>query len=369
MWFDVISASSIPPRPIKRLAHPATRALEILPRQHRTPPALDDRRSSISLHSTTLRHTDSFRLTISAFKEDFHLHLRPTDHLIHPSARINYFHTGPDGQNILSHSEPLPRESVRAYWGEVIPAYHSPSRMREDAAGVTPRPTGKSELGWARIVIHHQGDIAQDIPPIFEGAFSVNSVVHHVMTRENYLRNRLALDPEPSFHLNDPDSHLVIWRDSDIMSVHEEQLARPGDGSLDVEYQPTRLQTCGHDTLSFNTDSLLNPALRKAALHPWYDPFGVLGVSLGNESVVKRDDVAGGGTGNNFASSIGQNAGCPQSQKVIYMGVAADCEYTQQYGSPQNATTQILTNWNTASALYKVCAPPPPECFPSVLGT
>lgn len=36
------------------------------------------------------------------------------------------------------------------------------------------------------------------------------------------------------------------------------------------------------------------------------------------------------------------------------MGVAADCEYTQQYGTPQNATMQILTNWNTASALYKV---------------
>ena len=53
-------------------------------------------------------------------------------------------------------------------------------------------------------------------------------------------------------------------------------------------------------------------------------------------------------------NSIGQNAGCPQSQKVVYMGVAADCEYTQQYGSSQNATTQILTNWNTASALYKV---------------
>jgi hypothetical protein len=36
------------------------------------------------------------------------------------------------------------------------------------------------------------------------------------------------------------------------------------------------------------------------------------------------------------------------------MGVAADCEYTNQYGSQQNATMQILTNWNTASALYKV---------------
>jgi hypothetical protein len=45
------------------------------------------------------------------------------------------------------------------------------------------------------------------------------------------------------------------------------------------------------------------------------------------------------------------------------MGVAADCEYTQQYGSLQNATTQILTNWNTASALYKVYKSSPEAFF------
>ena len=37
------------------------------------------------------------------------------------------------------------------------------------------------------------------------------------------------------------------------------------------------------------------------------------------------------------------------------MGVAADCEYTSNYGTAQNATQAIITNWNTASALYKVC--------------
>ena len=41
------------------------------------------------------------------------------------------------------------------------------------------------------------------------------------------------------------------------------------------------------------------------------------------------------------------------SQKVIYMGVAADCVYTSTYGGVQNATQQIITNFNTASALYK----------------
>jgi hypothetical protein len=36
------------------------------------------------------------------------------------------------------------------------------------------------------------------------------------------------------------------------------------------------------------------------------------------------------------------------------MGVAADCTYTSKYGSQDNATRQILTNWNSASTLYKV---------------
>ena len=35
------------------------------------------------------------------------------------------------------------------------------------------------------------------------------------------------------------------------------------------------------------------------------------------------------------------------------MGVVADCEYTKLNGGTQNATQQILTNWNTVSLLYK----------------
>ena len=37
------------------------------------------------------------------------------------------------------------------------------------------------------------------------------------------------------------------------------------------------------------------------------------------------------------------------------MGVAADCTYVSKYNGQENATTQILTNWNSASSLYKVC--------------
>ena len=54
-----------------------------------------------------------------------------------------------------------------------------------------------------------------------------------------------------------------------------------------------------------------------------------------------------------FVDHIGDGSGCPTSPKIVYMGVAADCTYTQQYGSQTNATQQILNNWNSASALYR----------------
>jgi len=44
-----------------------------------------------------------------------------------------------------------------------------------------------------------------------------------------------------------------------------------------------------------------------------------------------------------------------QNACQLYMGVAADCAYVSIYGNKQNATTQILTTWNSASSLYKVC--------------
>lgn len=36
------------------------------------------------------------------------------------------------------------------------------------------------------------------------------------------------------------------------------------------------------------------------------------------------------------------------------MGAAADCAYVQFYGDQDKARMQILTNWNSVSALYKV---------------
>ncbi|KAF8168348.1 zinc metalloprotease [Crassisporium funariophilum] len=344
-WSQLTDAHSAPARLLKRVANPLTLSLEILPRDRlsSSPESLIKRQSP---PPNSLRYDDSFRLILSAYNETFHLHLRPNDHLIHPAARINYYTTLSDGREVLSHTEPLLRESVKAYWGEVIAAYHSPARMREDTAGVYPQPH-PADLGWARIMVHSQGDSARGVSPVFEGAFSSSGVIYHIMTKENYLRNKLDLDPFLSHPVDHTDEALVIWRESDVMTPEEEHFAKTGSHPTENVVVP---QSCGHDRLDFN-DPTQNPMLNRPT-SSWLDH--LINPFL-NDSIYRRDDVptGNGGMGTNFVDSIGSTDGCPSSQKVLYMGVAADCTYVSMYNGQENATTQILTNWNSASSLYK----------------
>ena len=168
----------------------------------------------------------------------------------------------------------------------------SSDRLREDTAGVLPRPSGRYELGWARITVYDQGDASAGRPPVFEGAFSVAGVVHHVQTKENYLRNKHRLDPHLALAEDHPDANLVIWRDSDVMNRHEHA------GALNVPLGSVKAagETCGHDHIDFNTDPTLNEAIRRPpaqASTPWYDALGLLPTS----NMTRRDDVAGGGMG------------------------------------------------------------------------
>lgn len=75
-----------------------------------------------------------------------------------------------------------------------------------------------------------------------------------------------------------------------------------------------------------------------------------------------------------FTATIGNTNGCPTSQRVVYMGVAADCQYVRQKGGADEARNAIvrplqyftlaigtdarsllcqLNNWNLASGLYR----------------
>ena len=144
-------------------------------------------------------------------------------------------------------------------------------------------------------MVHDHGDSNAGVPPVFEGAFTVNGVTHHISTSDNYLRNKQQLDPE-IVDLTHSDAGLVIWRDSDVLQQHEEAALRLKRG-LPPNVSPLhRPASCAHDSLTYNTDPLENPALRRPQQpSSWYDPFSMLDPYSPNISAYKRDDVAGNG--------------------------------------------------------------------------
>ena len=312
---------------MKRVAYPSTLSLEILPR-HRisSTSSIIKRRYPFP---NSLLYDDSFRLILSAYNETFRLHMRPNDHLIHPAARINYYTRLPDGREVLNRTKPLLRESVLAFWGEVIAEHHSPARMLEDTAGVIPKPH-PADLGWARLIVHHQGNVANGIPPIFEGAFSVENEIYHLTTKENYLRNKHSFDP-PIETIN---NLLVIWRESDVMTPEEEYFVKTGRQPTEEVSIP---QSCGHDRLEYN-NHYQNPILNKPS--PPSPLHRLLYPQFLNETIFRRDDsLPTSGTSQSkcvlqyffllslnrprsFINSIGSSTGCPTSSKVVCTGIS-----------------------------------------------
>lgn len=214
------------------------------------------------------------------------MHLTPNNQLIHPAARITHY--APDGS--VTKTVPLLRSSVLVYEGVVIDEAWTAHRLREDAAGGVSRPWDEpppGELGWARIMVHEQGNPDAGLAPVYEGAFSVLGEVYHILTRENYVRSRGHRDAHPDdlIGVDLLDNGLVIFRDSDM------------------EKPPiTEAHMCSHDALEFNND-VTHPVQQAGQHHEpkytgaaWYDPLGLFDTPepvprMG--MLGKRDDVAG----------------------------------------------------------------------------
>jgi hypothetical protein len=184
-----------------------------------------------------------------------------------------------------------------AFQGEVVHNDHTLQRLREDIAGGLNRgfnrPSGS--LGWASIIIHHQGDIQRHKTFIRRFLQRRWGCPSHRNPR-NYVRSKGIRDPDPDLEI--ADGSLVIFGGSDAMTVAEESA---GTGFQAIA--PSTVQMCAHDRLEYNRDALRHPVLRTgAALDTtrtttgWYDPVWLskspfvdmhLGMSM------KRNDVTG----------------------------------------------------------------------------
>ncbi|GAA5985974.1 hypothetical protein JCM10908_006356 [Rhodotorula pacifica] len=342
------------------------------------------------------RWNDRFLLSFLGHSgEPIILSLRPTANLV-PSGGVRSVQRWRDDATgeWKSAVEVLGREAMRAYEGWVVHENEDlESWVREEEAGVV-RPVDAS-AGWARIVLSDDNGPATSAQPLqFKGAYSDNGELFTIHSTERYLHTRELLDPEPqpiqtlrkrSFGTNESEEIayeyqyplMTIVRDHDVLSPAEqaEALSKRGLPLPGDDQSPT----CSHDQLAFNIDPahpvFANSHLLTNVTTPWFpfSPFGTphdelftpadLSIASPRRSFIPRghsrtkrqgNDISGSnGQSSNFINSIGSTAGCPKQQRVVFIGVAADCTYVQSFSSPAAAREQILTDFASVSALYQ----------------
>ncbi|KAK4547943.1 hypothetical protein LTR36_010662 [Oleoguttula mirabilis] len=294
-------------------------------------------RNPISAHSAIQNatiHTHNHRITaLSAFelsfniRDDLHVKfsLEPNHDILADDATVAYL--APDGT--ISRKESIDRLGHKVFKG---------------TAWIQRPSIGQSKwqsVGWARVMVTRDGAV-----PHFEGAFAVEHDHHHIQSSRNYMRTRHPLDPE-AVEAVDGQEYMVVWRDSDILP----SAAQLKHQDLRRSVQDDDVPSCQADVLSFNTQPD----------HPVYlgmskrdtKSFGSMDFAhlFGKRQI---DSTTSGNSGGvNLVSTIGNSAGCPTTRKVALVGVATDCTYTSSFNSTESVRENVISQMNTASALYE----------------
>ncbi|KIS69376.1 uncharacterized protein UMAG_02711 [Mycosarcoma maydis] len=378
-----ITARSTRSGPLQRIARTSNIKVERIPR-------------SEHLHLQARSDTgSSLRLSFRAFQQDFHLHLQPNEHMLHPDGtRVRYFGVNETtGESYVESSETLYPGDVPAYHGVVVHSSFSPRRLEEDRAGVARDIYQDHDLGVvgrAAIMLHDDGLVSG--APSFSGSFDWFGNVHYIETPRSYIAKRQAQDPWLESRSSSSGS-MVVHRDSDIT-------LEPRDDTFTTNF--TASMACSSDVLDYNSHNRLvlsddtNDASslsvysffkspiparlsRRELSSGWNDLFArsiqddivetpqassdafIYHKALDDylEPTFQRRQATGNdiGNGNNqtnsFENVIGSTAGCPRSARVVYAGVASDCAYTERFGTQDDTRREILNNMNSVSNLYR----------------
>ncbi|KAF2806159.1 uncharacterized protein BDZ99DRAFT_422504 [Mytilinidion resinicola] len=292
---ELVSGSSTARNPLKTLA--IAKNPSILTQNHRV--------TAIS----------SFDLAFDLAGSRVRLSLEPNYDIIADGATVSYL--GKDGT--ITKIEPIDRLAHKVFKGTAW--------LKRGSGPWT-------NVGWARIVIRRDG-----LDPLFEGAFTVHHDHHHVQLSSNYKATRDVLDPELGGR---DDDYMVVFKDSDIMSVRDHaELKRDTESKY----------ACQSDNLEFNLmpDHPVYAGMRKREDDFWAAPISSL---FGKRQI---DNPSGGGNsaGVNLVSTIGDTQGCPTTRKVALVGVATDCTYTGSFNNTETARQNVITQMNSASSLYE----------------
>ncbi|KAH8888318.1 hypothetical protein GQ53DRAFT_262642 [Thozetella sp. PMI_491] len=283
--------------------------------------------SSVLQVDDAIIHTASHRVhALRPFELSFYLHnrkqkvrlsLHPNFDILAEDAAVQY--VGADG--VVHAIEPIDRHEHKVYKGDAFIRHEGHSEW--------------TNAGWARINIHQDGD-----RPIFEGAFRLDGVHHHVQTSARYRQTMVAGDPEIEFR---SEEYMIVWRDSDVIELSSE--AQWGHDDLRKRMIRTPLD-CSSDQLLYNRDES-NLAYRA-------DDVSLNTVNARNLFGRQIDDPTGGnGAGVNLTSTIGNTNGCPTSRKVALIGIATDCNYAGLFASNATVRSNVIQQINTASQVYE----------------
>lgn len=330
-WSPVTQAHSRKQPPFRRAHTPFNPSIRLL---RRSPNAFEWRKSLLPRPtSDDIRHDDTFLLNFSLSPEDEPISIvfKPAADLLHRDATLI-------SQN--SPSERLFSHQFRVFEGEVVHEADVEDVWAQTAASVLRPQSRHPSRGWARLLLRDDG--------AWDGSAHIDGETWHFKPTHVYERERTLLSPEiPMTALvrrGKLGGNTVILLSRDSMTHEEEAFELRKRGLRSASYDAGE-PSCSHDTLEFNLDQLEQysyaSSLERAALERRSGPL------LG-----KRQDIQGGNASSSFASSIGSTQGCPNEQKVLFVGVAADCTATQVFGSTNEAKQTILSLINSVSGIY-----------------
>lgn len=342
-------AASSKPDPLhpRALSHPEAISTRIIPRAHRDSHVLQTR--DVRDPNAPPTWDDKWLLSFTTHGEPLTLSLRPTTNLVHPDGiKSVHSHLDENGVRITTESI-LKREDFLLYEGVVLDddTVDLDEWVKGEQAGLQ---RDLSQRDWAKIVVVPNTDAGEDVR--FQGSYTRRGETFTIHSTPRYLATKDALDPEPPvLHKRGSlvQPAMVVVRERDVLSTEERISEMRKRGIAVPEVSAVAAAACGHDDLNFNTDPM-HPVFQHALeTTPWSDSFFGMpssprfapeersfdAMDLSHRFIKRQTtggDIASGGDTNassNFINSIGSRSGCPRSQQVLFMGVAADCSYTQ----------------------------------------
>ena len=311
---------------------------------------------------------DSFLLELYGYNMTFCIHLHPNYELFHENIKKRAKNTVNPyrGYVVAARNDSDPFEMQKAYvcdWQSENVAHenyapyqdnwarltvhnkleskfksmdHRPSIMKplvESIQEILPSYRSKSNSGLLRKGVKYI--------PIYEGVFIYNSQIFSVKTIDSYKSSRgftdKEIEPIEQRHPHHYHAQMIIHRKDDV------QFGREGEEKDD------NYSFCGSQHTDWNKneadkyfESVMN--VYKQSL------------SSGDASVVsdieyrikhhKEVELS-------KRSSIPVKQGCPLAKKVLYTEAVMDCTYIQRYGNVETAQNNVITAWNSVSAIYE----------------